>query len=101
MAQYGEHWPFEVIRDGNKPKIRVEFRGQQKLFSAREISSIFLIQMKETAHAYLDKDVKDTVITISTHSIIIIVRQKRNSVAITVLNARSIIRGLRLRLLTN
>lgn len=35
-----KRWPFEVIRNGDKPKIRGEFPDEQKLFSSEEISSI-------------------------------------------------------------
>ncbi|TPP61164.1 Constitutive heat shock protein 70 [Fasciola gigantica] len=59
-----KHWPFEVVRDGDKAKIRVEYMGEKKLFSAEEISSMVLTKMKEIAAAYLGKDVKDAVITV-------------------------------------
>ena len=50
-----KHWPFEVISDGGKPKIEVEYKGEKKLFQAEEISSMVLTKMKETAEAYLGK----------------------------------------------
>ncbi|TPP64250.1 Constitutive heat shock protein 70 [Fasciola gigantica] len=59
-----KHWPFEVVSENGVPKIRVEFRGEQKTFSAEEISSMVLMKMKEIAAAYLGKDVKDAVITV-------------------------------------
>ncbi|CAH8559864.1 unnamed protein product [Heterobilharzia americana] len=30
-----KHWPFEVIHEGDKPKIRVEYKGERKTFSRR------------------------------------------------------------------
>ncbi|CAG4964575.1 unnamed protein product [Colias eurytheme] len=35
-----KHWPFEVISDGGKPKIVVEYKKEKKRFSAEEISSM-------------------------------------------------------------
>jgi heat shock protein 1/8 len=59
-----KHWPFLVISDGGKPKIRVEYKGETKTFSPEEISSMVLIKMKETAEAYLGKTVTDAVVTV-------------------------------------
>ena len=58
-------WPFKVERGSDdKPMIRVEFKGESKLFQAEQISSMVLTKMKETAEAYLGKTVKDAVITV-------------------------------------
>ena len=57
-------WPFKVINEKNKPKISVEYKGEQKDYSPEEISSMVLTKMKETAETYLGKDVKDAVITV-------------------------------------
>jgi heat shock 70kDa protein 1/2/6/8 len=59
-----KHWPFTVINDNGKPKIQVEFKGEIKIFSPEEISSMVLVKMKETAEAYLGKKVIDAVITV-------------------------------------
>ena len=59
-----KHWPFEVVSDGGKPKLQVEFMGENKTFYPEEISSMVLTKMKETAEAYLGKIVKDAVITV-------------------------------------
>jgi L1 cell adhesion molecule like protein len=59
-----KHWPFKVIDDNTKPKIQVEFKGETKTFTPEEISSVVLLKMKETAEAYLGKQVKDAVITV-------------------------------------
>ncbi|CAH8469555.1 unnamed protein product [Heterobilharzia americana] len=59
-----KHWPFEVIREGDKPKIRVEYKGERKTFSPEEISSMVLTKMKEVAEAYLGKTVTDAVVTV-------------------------------------
>ncbi|CAH8588521.1 unnamed protein product [Heterobilharzia americana] len=59
-----KHWPFEVIHEGDKPKIRVEYKGERKTFSPEEISSMVLTKMKEVAEAYLGKTVTDAVVTV-------------------------------------
>ncbi|KAL9700682.1 hypothetical protein quinque_004123 [Culex quinquefasciatus] len=59
-----KHWPFQVISDGGKPKIEIEFKGERKRFAPEEISSMVLTKMKETAEAYLGKSVKNAVITV-------------------------------------
>ncbi|ROT62020.1 putative heat shock cognate 71 kDa protein-like [Penaeus vannamei] len=35
-----KHWPFAVINEGGKPKLRVEFKGESKSFNPEEISSM-------------------------------------------------------------
>ena len=60
-----KHWPFKVVaKDGNKPAIQVEYKGSTKTFSPEEISSMVLVKMKETAEAFLGKEVKHAVITV-------------------------------------
>jgi heat shock protein 1/8 len=59
-----KHWPFDVVSDGGKPKIQVEYKGEKKMFYAEEVSSMVLVKMKETAEAYLGKNVPNAVITV-------------------------------------
>ncbi|XP_047142221.1 heat shock 70 kDa protein-like [Hydra vulgaris] len=59
-----KHWPFNVIDEGSRPKIQVEFKGETKSFYPEEISSMVLLKMKEIADAYLGKKVTDVVITV-------------------------------------
>jgi len=59
-----KHWPFEVIDSGTLPKLKVEYKNEEKTFTPEEISSMVLTKMKETAEAYLGHDVKDAVITV-------------------------------------
>lgn len=59
-----KQWPFTVISEDQKPKIRVEFKGETKNFFPEEISSMVLVKMKEIAEAYLGKKVNDAVITV-------------------------------------
>jgi len=58
-------WTFDVINDGsNKPKVKVEYKGEDKEFYAEEISAMVLTKMKEIASAYLGESVTDAVITV-------------------------------------
>ncbi|XP_062564897.1 heat shock protein 70 B2-like [Armigeres subalbatus] len=59
-----KHWPFMVHNDGGKPKIKVEYKGEMKVFAPEEISSMVLTKMKEIAEAYLGRSVRDAVITV-------------------------------------
>merc|ERR1712093_39680 len=60
-----KHWAFEVISGpGNKPLIRVEFKGESKTFAPEEISAMVLNKMKETAETYLGKSIDKAVITV-------------------------------------
>jgi heat shock 70kDa protein 1/2/6/8 len=58
------NWPFQVVEKDEKPYIRVEFKNEQRDFSPEEISSMVLIKMKETAEAFLGKNVKRAVVTV-------------------------------------
>lgn len=58
------NWPFQVINEAGKPKIRVETKEGWKIFTPEEISSMVLTKMKEIAEAYLGETVTDAVITV-------------------------------------
>ncbi|CAL4913807.1 unnamed protein product [Urochloa decumbens] len=58
-------WPFKVVAGReDRPMIVVQYKGEEKQFSAEEISSMVLTKMKETAEVYLETPVKHAVITI-------------------------------------
>ncbi|KAM4701796.1 heat shock 70 kDa protein-like [Discoglossus pictus] len=59
-----KHWPFRVVSDGGKPKVKVDYKGEEKTFFPEEISSMVLLKMKETAEAYLGQPVTNAVITV-------------------------------------
>merc|ERR1711953_239379 len=59
-----KHWPFDIVDNGGKPKIQVEFKCEKKTFTPEEVSSMVLTKMKGTAEAYLGKAVKDAVVTV-------------------------------------
>merc|ERR1712199_38001 len=59
-----KHWPFKLVDDKGTPKLQVTYKGEEKTFSAEEISSMVLTKMKETAEAFTGKDIKDVVVTV-------------------------------------
>lgn len=60
-----KHWPFKVVcREGDKPYIQVNYKGETKTFTPEEISSMVLLKMKETAEAFLGTTVTEAVITV-------------------------------------
>ena len=59
-----EMWPFEVVNEGGRPKFKVEYRGDFKIFCAEEICSMVLTKMKETAEGYLGMTVANAVVTV-------------------------------------
>ncbi|KAG7879088.1 hypothetical protein KL905_003517 [Ogataea polymorpha] len=59
-----KHFPFKVVDKSGKPQIQVEFKGETKVFTPEEISSMVLTKMKETAESFLGTTVKDAVITV-------------------------------------
>jgi heat shock protein 1/8 len=58
---------YKVIDRDNKPFIEVEFEGETKVFSPEEISAMILVEMKETAEAFLGCKVVDAVVTCPAH----------------------------------
>ncbi|KAG5358068.1 Heat shock protein 70 1 [Yarrowia sp. B02] len=59
-----KHFPFKIVDKAGKPNIEVEFKGETKVFTPEEISSMILTKMKETAEGYLGGKVSDAVITV-------------------------------------
>ena len=59
-----KHCPFKIVPKDGKPHIQCEYRGATRTFSPEEISSMVLIKLKETAEAYLGKEVVHAVISV-------------------------------------
>ncbi|XP_020219781.1 probable mediator of RNA polymerase II transcription subunit 37c [Cajanus cajan] len=58
-------WPFKVVAGTNdKPMIVVKYKGQEKQLCAEEVSSMVLVKMREIAEAFLEKPVKNAVVTV-------------------------------------
>lgn len=57
--------PFKIVpKDGDKPHVQVAFKGETKVFSPEEISSMVLTKMKEIGESFTGKKVTDAVITV-------------------------------------
>merc|ERR1719231_933933 len=56
--------PFEIVEKQGKPQIQVLVKGEKKNLAPEEVSSMVLTKMKETAEAYLGREVKNAVITV-------------------------------------
>jgi len=56
--------PYKIINKGGKPYIEVKVKGENKVFSPEEISSMVLTKMKETAEAHIGEKVKNAVVTV-------------------------------------
>lgn len=60
-----QYWSFKVVKDSNnKPKIKVSYKNEEKLYYPEEISAMVLTHMKEIAEGYLGHPVTDAVITV-------------------------------------
>jgi heat shock protein 1/8 len=59
-----KHFPFKIIDKAGKPHIEVEFKGETKVFTPEEISSMVLTKMKETAEGFLGGTVTNAVVTV-------------------------------------
>nr|XP_023909305.1 heat shock cognate 70 kDa protein-like [Quercus suber] len=58
-------WSFKVIEGpSDKPMIVVNYKGEEKHFAAKEISSMVLKKMREIAEAYLGTTVKNAVVIV-------------------------------------
>lgn len=68
VIEDAKHYPFKIIEKAGKPNIQVEYKGETKVFSPEEISSMVLGKMKETAEAFLGGKVNDAVITVPAYS---------------------------------
>ncbi|KAI0261424.1 heat shock protein 70 family [Gloeopeniophorella convolvens] len=59
-----KHWPSEVVDKSGKPAVRVEYRDSPREFTPEEISAMVLTKMKQTAEAYLGKNVTHAVVAV-------------------------------------
>merc|ERR1711935_478317 len=64
VASDMKHWPFTVVDASGLPKLKVEYKNEEKTYTPEEVSSMVLTKMKETAEAYLGHDIKDAVVTV-------------------------------------
>jgi len=56
--------PYKVASKQGKPYVQIEAKGETKTLSPEEVSAMILVKMKETAEAYLGREVKYAVVTV-------------------------------------
>lgn len=59
-----KNFPYTVLNDNGKPKIRVNYRGKIRLFAPEEISAMIVFRMKQIAEKFLGCKVDKAVITV-------------------------------------
>jgi len=57
-------WPFDIINKDKKPHVKVEFKGETRMFAPEEISAFVLQKMKSTAESWLGHEVTHAVVTV-------------------------------------
>ncbi|CAH9065752.1 unnamed protein product [Cuscuta epithymum] len=57
--------PYKIVNKDGKPHVQVKISdGEVKVFGPEEISAMVLTKMKQTAEAFLGKEIKDAVVTV-------------------------------------
>merc|ERR1719456_1764894 len=56
--------PFDIVDKDSKPYVQVMFKEEKKQYSPEEISSMILQKMRTTAESFLDKEIKNAVVTV-------------------------------------
>jgi len=57
-------FPFKITNKKGKPYVQVAVNGVAKQFAPEEVSSMILQKMRSTAESYLDKEIKNAVVTV-------------------------------------
>merc|ERR1740130_676663 len=57
-------FPFDLVNKKGKPFVQVLINGEKKEFAPEEVSSMILQKMRQTAESYLDKEIKNAVVTV-------------------------------------
>lgn len=55
---------YAIVDNGGKPYVKVNVKGEDKIFAPEEISAMILDKMKQTAEAFLGKTVRHAVVTV-------------------------------------
>merc|ERR1712093_311767 len=59
-----KHYPFKVVKKGDKPHISVKVGEETRTFTPEEVSAMVLGKMKEIAETYLGQKVTNAVVTV-------------------------------------
>merc|ERR1712023_143357 len=57
-------FPFKLTNKKGKPFVTVTINGEEKSFAPEEVSSMILQKMRSTAEGFLDKEIKNAVVTV-------------------------------------
>lgn len=58
-----QKFPFNIIEDDGKIKVKVTFKNETKLYFPQEISAMVLERLKHSAEDYVGEKIEDVVIT--------------------------------------
>lgn len=59
-----KYLPYKIIDKEGKPYVKINFKGEDKVFSPEEVSAMILVKMKKIAEDYLGFEVKNAVVTV-------------------------------------
>ncbi|MFS7976945.1 putative Heat shock protein 70 family [Helianthus anomalus] len=60
-----EPWPFKIVEGpAEKPTVVVKLKGEEKKYAPEELSAMVLKKLKESAEAFIGREVTDAVITV-------------------------------------
>lgn len=62
-----ENWPYQIVPEQNRPKIKVEVNGEVRTYYPEELSSKILKKLKKAAEDYLGRPVTKAVVTVPAH----------------------------------
>jgi len=57
-------FPFDLVNRKGKPYVEVTVEGEKKQFAPEEVSAMILQKMRSTAESFLDKEIKNAVVTV-------------------------------------
>lgn len=59
-----KYMPYTIIDKDGKPYVKINFKGEDKVYSPEEVSAMVLGKMKKVAEDYLGFEVKNAVVTV-------------------------------------
>ena len=59
-----KYLPYKIVDKEGKPYVKINFKGEDKVFSPEEVSAMILTKMKKIAEDYLGFEVKNAVVTV-------------------------------------
>ena len=84
-------WPFDVLDTVGRPRIKMEYKGENVTLTAEGVSAIVLSKMKEIAESYLRATVTDAVVAVPSYFNDLQRRTVEDACSISGLNSRLIL----------